>query len=823
MLTLATLRTRWASFAGTFVALSLGVALIATTMLVLVSAAPRLPDRYAGAAVVVQSPEAGDDGDGHPEHRPWAVVEATALAQRLAAVDGVRAAVPDPGFYAQVLRDGEPVAKVHADDRDGLAFSAAALAPYRLTSGHAPTGPGEIVLGTDQDGRAGDRITLLTAAGPAPYTVTGTLDGPGLYLADAEAARLAGGIMVIGLRTSSGVASSASIAAEVRRLVGADGEVLTGAARSALEPEQEARIRWISTQILTAMASLAGFVSIFVVASTFAFGVHQRRREFGLLRAVGATPRQVRRAVYGEALVVGVVAAVAGALFSLVLAPVLGRLLASGGLVRSDLEVRITLWPLAASVGIGLVVALLGVWSASRRAGRVRPMEALREAAVEKRPMTRSRWAFGGFFLVGGIALVVGTASTKGDESLNYALYAAMTLMVSLTLLAPVIIPPIVRLACWPLLRSRGATGVLVREGSLIAVRRVASTAAPVLVTVGFAVLIAGYAGTVGGAVVTENAQTAGAPVVVRPVDGVPGLSDAAVAAVPGETVSALYSAVYANQPGAGPREVPTVGVDPASLAGGAGKLTFDSGTAADLREPGTLAVTAGTAAQFGWQRGANVRLAFHDGQSADLRVAAILTDGSSPASILLARDTVRAHDPTALTDAVFVNGASEDEAAAAVRGFGAEAVDVHAYAAGAGSDEDDLVRLFVLVLIGISAGYSGIAIANTLLMATVDRVRDFAVLRLSGATAGQVLRMVAAEAALVVGVGTALGAAVATAALLGARSSLAQELGAPVTLVFPWAEAGLVVAVSLALALAASVLPARLALRGPAGAPAQR
>jgi putative ABC transport system permease protein len=818
MLTLATLRTRWASFTGTFVALSLGVALIATTMLVLVSAAPRVPERYAGAAVVVQSPEAGDDGDGHPEHRPWAVVEATALARRLAAVDGVRAAVPDPGFYAQVLRDGEPAAKVHVDDRDGRAFSAAALAPYRLTSGRAPNGPGEIVLGKDHDGRAGDRINLLTAAGPAPYTVTGTLDGPGLYLADAEAARLAGGITAIGLRTSSGTA-----AAEVRRLVGADGEVLTGAARSALEPEQEARIRWISTQILSAMASLAGFVSIFVVASTFAFGVHQRRREFGLLRAVGATPRQVRRSVYGEAVVVGVVAAVAGALMSLVLAPVLGRVLAHGRLVRSDLEVRITLWPLAASVGIGLVVALLGVWSASRRAGRVRPMEALREAAVEKRPMTRSRWVFGVFFLVGGLVLVYGTATTEGDKSLNYSLYAAMTLMVSLTLLAPVIIPPIVRLACWPLLRLNGATGVLVREGSLIAVRRVASTAAPVLVTVGFAVLIAGFAGTVGGAVITENAQTAGAPVVVQPADGVPGLSEAAVAAVPGETVSALYSAVYADRPDAGPLELSTFGVDSTSLARGAGKLTFDSGTAADLREPGTLAVTAGTAGQLGWQRGATVRLTFHDGQSADLRVAAILADGGSPAVVLLPRDTVRAHDPTALTDAVFVNGASEDEVAAAVRGFGAEAVDVHAYAADAGSDEDELVRLFVLILIATSAGYSGIAIANTLLMATVDRVRDFAVLRLSGATARQVLRMVAAEAVLVIGVGTVLGVVVATAALAGARSALAEDLGTPVTLVFPWAEAGLVVAVSLGLALAASVLPARLAMRGPAAAPAQR
>ncbi len=101
--------------------------------------------------------------------------------------------------------------------------------------------------------------------------------------------------------------------------------------------------------------------------------------------------------------------------------------------------------------------------------------------------------------------------------------------------------------------------------------------------------------------------------------------------------------------------------------------------------------------------------------------------------------------------------------------------------------------------------------------MATSDRVRDFTLLRLSGATVRQIVRVVAAEAVIVVAVGTALGGAVALAALLGIRSSLEEAVGAAVDLVLPWPTILGVIGTCLALALLASTVPARLALRTPA------
>jgi putative ABC transport system permease protein len=162
----------------------------------------------------------------------------------------------------------------------------------------------------------------------------------------------------------------------VRDSVGAAGTVLTGDDRGALEPRADARTRWIGMQVLTAVAALTGFVTVFVVASTFAFTVTQRRREMGLLRAVGATPRQVRRMVYAEALLVGGVGAVFGVVAGVVLAPVMARVLVDAGFEPATYEVRYSPLPLLGALVLGPLVALAGAWAAARRAARVRPLEA---------------------------------------------------------------------------------------------------------------------------------------------------------------------------------------------------------------------------------------------------------------------------------------------------------------------------------------------------------------------------------------------------------------------------------------------------------------
>ncbi|MFY1693323.1 ABC transporter permease [Plantactinospora sp. WMMB782] len=849
MLTVAALRARWTGLLGPFVALCLGVALMSMTALVLVSAQPRVPDRYAGAEVLVLAPEVAGIPGTFPERRPWSPARTAELTERLAALDGVTAAVPDRSFYAQAVVDGRPVGEPALADPQGHGWSSAALAPYRLVAGSPPVRPDEVVLDRALGFAPGSRVTLLTATGPAERTVTGTVDGPGFYLADPVAAPLARGVRLIGLVLADG-AEPATVRAAAEQVVAGNGTVHTGAGRAAAEPPRDTRTRWIGMQVLTGMTTLAGFVSIFVVASTFAFGVAQRRREFGLLRTVGATPGQLRRLMYTEALAVGAVGAAVGAVLGSASAPAFGALLVDAGFQPTGFRVRVELWPPALAYLVGLVVALLGVWSASRRAGRVRPLEALREAVLDRRPMTRSRWAGAIGSTALGLLLTVLLVGAGPDDIVNYALYAAMALTAGLALFAPVLVPPLTYALTWPLDRLPGATGMLVRRNALTAVRRTASTSAPMLLTVGFAVLIAGFVATTAGAYASRDTAAIRAGSVLVP-DGTPGLSDAAVAAVPGTAL--LPSTVYADPPAAPTGTAPTVGVTPAGTAptvgvtppagaarqgGGAGvpvavagvdpagfarvngRLRVLSGNFADFRGPDSAVVTAGLAERLGWSAGGSAVLDLPDGTAGRVRVAAVVDDGSIPAEMLLAREVVRAHDPSALTEAVFTPAAATGRDGGVDHpALGARLVGVAEYAAERDAAEDRLVRLATLILIAVSAGYTAIALANTLLMATAHRARELLVLLRSGATVRQVLGTVAAESALVVAIGTALGLLVSTVALLAIRSALGEQFGVPVELVVPAPTIALVVSGCLSLALAASVLPARLILRAGPGA----
>jgi len=231
-----------------------------------------------------------------------------------------------------------------------------------------------------------------------------------------------------------------------------------------------------------------------------------------------------------------------------------------------------------------------------------------------------------------------------------------------------------------------------------------------------------------------------------------------------------------------------------------------------------TMAVAESTAANFQWQVGTMAPVTFMDGREVPVRVVAIVADESAPGHVILARDTARQHDQSALVQAVYVDGQAPEALDVRLAGLGARAFRAEGFVDARSAEEWRLVRLSFILLIAMSVGYTAIAIANTLMMATADRRREFASLRLAGAGVGQVLRLVAAEAVLVVGIGTVLGMAAAMAALVGIVSGLRDYI--PDTqIVLPWPVVGALVGICLVLALVASILPARLMLRAPAAA----
>ncbi|NUR73399.1 MAG: ABC transporter permease [Hamadaea sp.] len=779
MIALASLRQRWRSLLGTTVTLAIAVALLTICGLLLTSAGPVLPDRYAAAPALVR-PIPPTDPEAFTEPRPWSADQADALALQLTGITGVDRVVPEHRFYAQLIRYGKPVGEV----ADASGWSAAALGGYSVTAGRIPEKADEVVVDSGLGIAPGSAVTLLTARGPETFTVSGTADGPGLWVGDALARERAGGVRVIGVLGTRSVDP-----AKIADVVGSDGEVLTGSQRAALEPVADARTRWIGMQVLLAVSALGAFVSVFIVASAFAFATRRRHRELALLRLLGAAPRQIRRMIHGEVLLVGLAGGLAGAPLGLATAALVGRWLVRTGFEPRTFVIAYQLWVPIAAIAAGMLVSLAGAIAAAWRAARVSPLDALRESALDDRPMSRMRWVTG--LLAVAVAGLFGVAATSasGADLGTYALYAAMALTTAGSLLAPAILPFAVRLLTAPFARDRGATVLLVRQHTRTAARRTASTAAPILLSVAFAVLVGGLVQTSTASYGIGRVAAAGAAAVVVP-DGVPGLSDAAVTAATG--LSTLPTTVYS-----GSEPLAAAGISAAEDS----LFTIGSGDLTAIHRPGPripIAVTNWYADQAGWQLGSTHPVTAVDGRAYTLLVAAVVTKGPTPASVLLDRDTVRKLDSSALTASVYRTASG----ASGLTGLGARELSGAAYAQSTADEDDRLVWVFTVILIAVSAGFGLLAVVNTTMMASAARAGDLRLLRLSGATRTQVLGMLSAETATVVVVGGGLGLGVAVAALAALARGLSAQLGATVPMVVPWTTLGVTVGLCLALAV---------------------
>lgn len=566
---LAALRTRWTTLIGTFVALALGVGLIATMGLGLAStfdAPGREPQRLAASRVVVL----GNDTLTVPVRRG-----------------------PSTAQVAQRLAHPHPV---------------------------------DIKL-----------LSELRALGPV------TLDG-----------RTAGS----GGPDAVGVDAPV---ADVRRVVGDRAQVLTGDARRRADPatERDAEALLTVNALLGTAGGITAFVSVFVVASTFAFAVALRRREFGLLRTAGATPGQLRRLLLTEAAVVGTLASAAGCALGHWAAPHLAHLLADGEVAPSWFTIRPAAWPLHAAFWTGPAVALTGVWAASRRAGRTGPSEALREADVDTGVLPPVRRLLGFALLAGAVFLMTKSLVTDASGLLKRKTYTTqpMVLITAVALLAPLLVRPLTRLLPLP-----GATGMLVRANTAASLRRTAAVAAPVLITVALAGSVLGSAMTVSQAKAAEAREHTRADLVVTG-------EDLKLRPTPGAELSASAStAVFVRDEGTALIRSQARAVDAAKTLAAVEQLPVVAG---DLRDLDDRSIVVNEE----WEQhtvGATVRVWLGDGRPVSLRIAAVLAIGTGNNGAYV----TAANAPTAPVDRIDVRlapGADRAAVAAALRDTGGE------------------------------------------------------------------------------------------------------------------------------------------------------
>src|SRR6478672_1955456 len=277
---LATLRARWVSFAGAFLTLALGAGFVAIMLMTLTAASATPfpgPQRFAAAPIVVVPHKTERfTADGFPFS--LAAQQAGGLpapvVKRLASTGRT---IPDHTFPAQ--QAGGPPGQV------GHAWSAASFTPYRLVAGHPPATASEVVIGGGNPALVGHRVQVTTAEGTSTYTVAG-VTAPvwfehAIFFTDAAAARISPPIDALVAYGPPGA---------VRRAAGHGvAQVLTGAAKKQADPDPSGgqdQLFAVSAAAGTSTA-LGVFVAVFVMIATFAFITDQRRRELGLLRAIG--------------------------------------------------------------------------------------------------------------------------------------------------------------------------------------------------------------------------------------------------------------------------------------------------------------------------------------------------------------------------------------------------------------------------------------------------------------------------------------------------------------------------------------------------------
>ncbi|WP_407559931.1 ABC transporter permease [Streptomyces sp. 184] len=822
-----TLRHRAAALSATFLALFLGAVIVMTCGGLLETGirnnAPA--QRLAGAALVVTGDRAlprGDETAVLPE-RP-ALDDALTAAVR--DVPGVARAVPERVFEAAVLGTGD------APDTQGHGWSSAAVTPYELTAGRAPAGPGDVVLdeatATAYGVRPGDEVRVAAQGGAEAYRLTGVVrtahavDRGAVFFTDDRARALAPAVADIAVTAAPGTDHGelkdriGDVVAERTAQAQAPAKVVSGDDRGAVEYPEVLTRKEDLIALAGAFGGMATLVAVFVVSGTVALSVERRRREFALLRTIGGTPRQLRRLLLAETLMVALFAGAAGWFTGPPAGERLFEEFTGSGMVSGAVAYEQGWIPAIAAGGALLLTSLLGGFIGGRRGVKVTAVEAMADSAVRTRWASPVRIVAALLFLAGAGALAILTwvlfdgpiaASTAGPTVLCAA--------IALALLGPGLTKLCTVLISGPVRAVTGASGELAVVTARARAVRMAGVVTPVMLAVAMATANLYLQTTQTDASREAYAQTLRADAVVDSASGTldPALT-ADVRAADGVAAAGAYVTSTGWIDGIGDEDgVPLQGID-ARDAARTTALEPTAGEVADLTGE-TIALPAGAADGRGV--GDTVEVRFGDGAAAKLRIAVLFEGRDGYDTAFVPADLLARHTDGKLPQQILVRAEDGVSAAALTASLEKTLAD---HPGTAVVDRDELIEANIkdtetqawvnYLMVGMIVAYTAISVVNNLVLSVSGRRREFGLQRLAGATRRQVMRMLTIEALIVAGIGVGLGTAAAATALVPFSHAAADSLlpsGPP-------SIYAAVVAGAVALALTATLVPGWAALR---------
>jgi putative ABC transport system permease protein len=838
---LTAIRNLWAHklrFAASVLSIMLGVALTAGTLTLTATMRQTYDNLFAnvfqGTDAVVRA-TAAFEGPAQSTGAQRGRIPA-ALLPKIAAIPGVAAADGSINGYARIIgKDGKALGNPQAGPPaiGGNWSTNSQLNQFHLVDGRAPKAAHEVVIDrkSARDGHlaVGDYTTVLMQAGPQRVHVVGvarygTADSPGgatiVAFPTAEAQALLGApgeFDTINVVAAHGL-SQQQMVDRIAPYLPRGTEVVTGAKITAETQDALHKAFSYFNTFLYIFAIVAVLVGAFMIFNTFSITVAQRTRENGLLRALGATRRQVLVAVLVEALVIGLLASAVGVVAGLgvaiglkALISMIGVDIPTQGMVFSSSTILISLF-------VGVAITALAALSPARKAGKVAPIAAMQSGVVGSTGYgSRQRIYVGSAVLAGGVAaLLLGLFGGVASPMLVVGA-GALLVFFGVSILGRTIALPLSRAIGWPLPRLRGLTGTLARENAMRNPKRTAASASALMIGVGLVGFITIFVASTKASINTAIDHSFVGDVVVDSGGGMMGGVDPGLA----RRVATLPQVAGATGLRAGVAQIDGKAVlvqaaDPASMANTI-KLDIVQGDLSKLDASG-IAVWKSVADDKGWKVGQTIPAVFAQTGHRTLHLAAVYGE-NTVGNYFLGTKAYDANFASRLDMKVFVTaaaGVSTADLRHAVETVtkqypGVSIMDRTEYKVNQAAQFNQLLSM-VYVLLGLAVLIALLGIANTLALSIAERTREVGLLRAVGMTRSQLRSTIRWEAVIIALQGTLLGLLIGT--FFGWALTRAMRDQGVTVFAYPWASLAVVVVIAAIAGALAAVQPSRHAAK---------
>ncbi|MFF5428250.1 MULTISPECIES: ABC transporter permease [unclassified Streptomyces] len=752
----------------------------------------------------------------------------------VAGLDGVASVAPRVGGFAGVPDKNGKLIGVgwsnkgtnFAPGKDGKDRA------YAFVSGSGPVRADQIALdraSADKGGyKVGDTVRVATNGPVKEYTLSGVFTtedgavnaGGSLVLFETAVAQklyLKPGYFQELTVTATSGAQADKLLDEVVKVIPKEATAQTGQALADQQAKDIEAGLGALNQVLLGFAGIALFVGVFLIANTFTMLVAQRTKELALMRAVGASRKQITRSVLAEAGLVGLIASAVGLVLGIGLAVALRSAMnafdlkiPAGGLVVGPA-------PVVSAFAVGVLITMLAAWLPGRRAAKIPPVAAMN--SVHATASTKSlvlRNSIGAALTALGVVLIVLGAGKGGDDGRMLIAGGAFLTLIGVIVLIPMLSRPVIALIRPLFVGLFGISGKLAGLNAVRNPRRTGATASALAIGLTLVTGLSVIGATVGSAIdrMTVDQIKADYMVVMASGDSLGEDAITALAKAPGVTAVSPQQAGALEIKG---NYVSASGVTPGDIEKVL-NLHVVHGSLASLKE-GRIAVADKTAEKRGLKVGDTVPVEYLDKAKGKLTVGAIYEESEFVSPVMIDRKLINAHEQQPYTREVYVamdGGASDANARALSKAMGDNpgiTVMNHKDIRDAFGGPINMLLNIVYGLLGMALIIAVLGVVNTLAMSVFERQQEIGMLRAIGLDRRRVKRMVRLEAVVISVFGAVVG--IGLGAFLGWAIGETFKASLPgYALVLPWERIGVFLVLAGLVGVLASLWPARSAAK---------